>query len=329
MSVSTVTESQFAYMDRMIEGGAQHTYAQKSASVTEATSSASSEGEEFSFFGKDGFGFDDFLDIINPLQHIPVVSTIYREITGDELAPGARLIGGGLFGGAIGLASSVVNTVVEVESGKDIGEHVASLFSDDAVTDTVQVAATPEASAAPSPLVDAQAAKNIAAEQAPTVQKASAEQLAAAQMMAAAMRSTPVTTQKDTDQSAQVESITQTSAATPDTAKPAPTLAMGLEWKTQPPNLQKTIDKIQTQHGVELSASQISQLMNSLGKAPGLTPKTEQPNQAVKSTAPEIVSDATPVTRHKASSAYDKGVDLAASLSASQNPYAYMNQSVR
>ncbi|MGB6086494.1 MAG: hypothetical protein WBF74_07845, partial [Parvibaculum sp.] len=31
------------------------------------------------------FGFSDFLDVINPLQHIPIVSSIYRELTGDEL----------------------------------------------------------------------------------------------------------------------------------------------------------------------------------------------------------------------------------------------------
>ncbi|MDP6473864.1 MAG: hypothetical protein QF894_03030 [Alphaproteobacteria bacterium] len=37
------------------------------------------------FFGADGFGFDDFLDLINPLQHIPIISTIYREITGDTI----------------------------------------------------------------------------------------------------------------------------------------------------------------------------------------------------------------------------------------------------
>ncbi|HEY4164992.1 MAG TPA: hypothetical protein VGM59_18140, partial [Dongiaceae bacterium] len=38
------------------------------------------------FFGADGkFGWDDFLDVINPLQHIPIVSQIYRAITGDQI----------------------------------------------------------------------------------------------------------------------------------------------------------------------------------------------------------------------------------------------------
>jgi hypothetical protein len=32
--------------------------------------------------------FWDFVDIVNPLQHIPVVNTIYRELTGDTVKGG-------------------------------------------------------------------------------------------------------------------------------------------------------------------------------------------------------------------------------------------------
>jgi hypothetical protein len=71
-------------------------------------------------------GFGDLLQAINPLQHIPVVSTIYREITGTTIEPAARVIGGYVFGGPIGLASSLVNAVIESSSGKDIGGHVAA-----------------------------------------------------------------------------------------------------------------------------------------------------------------------------------------------------------
>lgn len=79
-------------------------------------------------FGEDGFGFDDFLDLINPLQHIPVVSTAYRALTGDTIEPGARLAGGALFGGPIGLASALANTAFEEATGTDIGESVLALF---------------------------------------------------------------------------------------------------------------------------------------------------------------------------------------------------------
>jgi hypothetical protein len=43
------------------------------------------------------FTFDDFIDIINPLHHIPVVSTIYRALSGDQIWVHARALGGGLY----------------------------------------------------------------------------------------------------------------------------------------------------------------------------------------------------------------------------------------
>lgn len=72
-------------------------------------------------WGADGFGFDDFIDIVNPLQHLPFVSTLYRELTGDSIAPAARMAGGTLYGGPAGMIASVANIFVEAESGSDIG----------------------------------------------------------------------------------------------------------------------------------------------------------------------------------------------------------------
>ncbi len=85
-----------------------------------------------SLWGEDGFTFGDLLDIVNPLQHIPGISQLYRELTGDEIAYGPRVMGGALFGGVIGLIASLVNVIVDDETGKDIGEHaVAMLFGGD------------------------------------------------------------------------------------------------------------------------------------------------------------------------------------------------------
>lgn len=84
--------------------------------------------KEFALFGEDGFTFADLLDIVNPLQHIPVIGTIYRRITGDTLDPGARLVGGALFGGPIGVAVAGVNAALEDATGKDAGAHVLALF---------------------------------------------------------------------------------------------------------------------------------------------------------------------------------------------------------
>ena len=38
---------------------------------------------------KGNISFSDVLDIVNPLQHMPVVSTVYRMITGDHISMGA------------------------------------------------------------------------------------------------------------------------------------------------------------------------------------------------------------------------------------------------
>ncbi|QKK04159.1 MAG: hypothetical protein HND56_12390 [Pseudomonadota bacterium] len=70
----------------------------------------------------EGWSFFDLLDIVNPLQHIPIVSSIYRSITGDEIKPAARAIGGFLFGGPLGLASGIVNGAVADATGKDLPE---------------------------------------------------------------------------------------------------------------------------------------------------------------------------------------------------------------
>jgi len=50
----------------------------------------------------DGFGFKDFLDVINPLQHIPGISELYRAISGDRISDGARYSGNALYGLALG-----------------------------------------------------------------------------------------------------------------------------------------------------------------------------------------------------------------------------------
>ncbi|MBF0372551.1 MAG: hypothetical protein HQL39_03950, partial [Alphaproteobacteria bacterium] len=78
-----------------------------------------SSGEQGSFL--------DFIDIINPLQHIPVVNTIYRELTGDAIKPIPALVGGTLFGGPIGFAAAMANMAVEDQTGKTVDQHLVSL----------------------------------------------------------------------------------------------------------------------------------------------------------------------------------------------------------
>jgi hypothetical protein len=79
---------------------------------------------------KDGaFGFRDILDAINPLQHIPVISSIYRWATGDEPGNVARFVGDALFTGPYGAASSLFSIAFREETGKDPGEMMLSLVT--------------------------------------------------------------------------------------------------------------------------------------------------------------------------------------------------------
>ncbi len=73
--------------------------------------------------------FEDFLDVINPLQHIPIVSSIYRAITGDEIAGPAKVMGGALFGGPLGFVAGIIDAIATQINGEDLGETaVAALF---------------------------------------------------------------------------------------------------------------------------------------------------------------------------------------------------------
>lgn len=75
------------------------------------------------------FGFWDLVDMVNPLQHIPVVSHLYRSLTGDEIKPAGKIIGGTLYGGMAGAAASITNAIIEEETGRDItGNAMAFIF---------------------------------------------------------------------------------------------------------------------------------------------------------------------------------------------------------
>jgi len=97
---------------------------------------------------REGPSFADLIDIINPLQHIPIVSTIYRAITGDKIGMGARLVGGAIFGGPLGIISAGVMSAVQEATGKDTSEHLASLFGGDEKPATAVAAAAVEPAAA-------------------------------------------------------------------------------------------------------------------------------------------------------------------------------------
>ena len=84
------------------------------------------------FFGDDEkFGWDDLADLVNPLQHIPIVAQIYRAVTGDQINGAAELLGALPFGPSSFL-TSVADLAVRESTGKDMGSNVvAMLFGHD------------------------------------------------------------------------------------------------------------------------------------------------------------------------------------------------------
>ena len=76
-----------------------------------------------------GFTFHDFLSIINPLQHLPVISTIYRAITGDTIGVPEKIAGDALYGGLWGAVASVADAAFQAVTGKDFGDTVLAFLT--------------------------------------------------------------------------------------------------------------------------------------------------------------------------------------------------------
>ena len=97
------------------------------ASAAEVQAEAKADGKTTD----DGLTFADVLDTINPLQHLPIIGTIYRELTGSTLSPTARIIGGGIYGGPLGVVLSMVDATIEEGTGRDIGSNMLAMVKGD------------------------------------------------------------------------------------------------------------------------------------------------------------------------------------------------------
>jgi len=98
----------------------------------DASAAPTQKEKEFRLFSEDGITVADVIDIINPLQHIPIVSSLYRHLTGDEINVAPRVIGDTLLFGPIGAAFSVFNVALSAITGKDVGEHVIAFLEKNA-----------------------------------------------------------------------------------------------------------------------------------------------------------------------------------------------------
>jgi hypothetical protein len=99
------------------------------AAATAAQPAAQPASGGLPLWSHGSFSFKDLLDIVNPLQHLPVIGSVYRYLTGDEPSGGARIIGDSLYGGPIGFGVSVVSTALFTDSHGDLGERaLAAVF---------------------------------------------------------------------------------------------------------------------------------------------------------------------------------------------------------
>ncbi len=77
-------------------------------------------------FGENGLDLNDGFDTFNILQHIPIVSAIYQEVSGQDISAASKLAGGYFYGGPIGFAFSALDIVTESFSGRSLNETLAS-----------------------------------------------------------------------------------------------------------------------------------------------------------------------------------------------------------
>ena len=107
-----------------------------------------------------GFSFHDLLSIVNPLQHLPVIGTLYRAITGDTIKTPEKIAGDALYGGLWGAVASVADAAFQAVTGKDVGDTVLAFLTGDHASASIGVATNAPAAA---PTTNALAATPAAA----------------------------------------------------------------------------------------------------------------------------------------------------------------------
>jgi hypothetical protein len=85
--------------------------------------------------------FHDVLSVLNPLQYLPVLGTIYRAMTGDQIPDPVRRIGSvivsAVIGGPVGAAINVATQAAEKITGIDLDHTGQSLLKSSGVTGLV------------------------------------------------------------------------------------------------------------------------------------------------------------------------------------------------
>lgn len=120
----------------------------QTSAATASTDTSTGSGKPLLTTGADGKSFfENVLDVVNPLEHLPIVSTIYHAITGNQSGDVEKIAGDTLYGGPIGLLSSVADVAFEKITGKDFGDTMLAMVGlggdDDKNSDTKLASNTP------------------------------------------------------------------------------------------------------------------------------------------------------------------------------------------
>lgn len=73
--------------------------------------------------------FGDLLDVVNPLQHIPGLASIYRGLTGDEISAPARILGAALYTGPVGFVLAAADAVFAEVNGRYLGDALVAAMT--------------------------------------------------------------------------------------------------------------------------------------------------------------------------------------------------------
>ncbi len=76
--------------------------------------------------------FDDVVDLINPLHHLPVIGDLYRSITGDKISGMAKVGGAFIFGGIAGGFVAHAQTLYESSKGESVGDTLLAAVETEA-----------------------------------------------------------------------------------------------------------------------------------------------------------------------------------------------------
>lgn len=225
--------------------------------------------------------FADLIDVINPLQHVPVLGSVYRAITGDKIGMPERVVGGGIYFGVFGAVAGLVSGLIEKSAGQDPGEMVISWLTgaDDAKADSSKSPAPPSPSTpsatAPVFLAAADATrKGAAANQAAgtsSLPAASAENAASLPAWLAAMPKP-----RGEQGSAQTPTLAAASAQTP--AQPS------VQSSVQPPVLAAAARNLEILQGINTSTLKASAVSNAPVNA--LPNAASNPSPALPATLP-------------------------------------------